>query len=579
MSNILRRATVSATSGGGVSGGFTPEYIESTHDFVSAGDTNGIIYYHGTKYDTVNWVNPLSSGYIPWTGSWVDTHFSNSTFSSTSSGMSARRLDLMPGEAASITVLSLHQYSGTSSRTTTFVFEGSNNRNSWEVIASGTLTTANTWQTFASSDTNFYSYFRLRDPDSATVLRIGGIELYGTLRRRMNDALAFTDFLDTRDFFYLIGSRNSIGSWDNPALNSAVLSASQTTNTDRTLDNPTTSSTVRTWLFGQGISLKPSAISLRNYTGSTSQINTGFTIEASLDGGDNWTQLYAHQSGESGLPKSWNLLNIDSPNSYNGFRITTPDARRLDEVQLYCSQYEVPIYDDGGNTFDAASVANLAAWYDATDISLSNGQRVTTWSDRSGNGFDLIAPDTVALQPTFIQSSRAVKFASQFMSASQPNVPLGTSEDTTIFIVGYKTNNSSARNVLVSSRALSGGDDGITWAWENSTNNTKMRSFRAGVSGKDTGSSGFLVPSGIHVWHMRSSSLQTNWGHDGVIDHSFDSMGLPSATGKLYIGAELISTEDNRLNGVVKELIFYRRYLDDAELMAVSAALKNKWGI
>lgn len=579
MSNILRRATVSATSGGGVSGGFTPEYVESTHEFVSAGDTNGIIYYHGTKYDTAAWTNPLSSGFMPWTGGWAESHFSNSSFGSLSNGMAARRLDLMPGEAASITVLSLHQYSGTSDRTIEFVFEGSNNRNSWEVIVSGTLTTANTWQTFESADANFYSYFRLRDANSATVARIGGIELYGTLRRRMNDALVFKEFLDTRDFFYLIGSRNSIGSWDNPALNTAVLNATQLTNTDRTLTNPTTSTTARTWLFGEGISFKPSAVSLRNYTGSTGQINTGFKIEASLDGGSNWTPLYTHESGELGLPKAWNLFNIDSANSYNGIRITTPDSRRLDEIQLYCSQYEVPIYDDGGNTFDAAAIPNLAAWYDATDITLGNAQRVTTWADRSGNGFDLTAPDNEALQPTFIQSSRAVRFAGQFMSASQPNVPLASSEDTTIFIVGYKTNNSSSRNVLVSSRALNGGDNGITWAWENSTNNTRMRSFRAGVSGKDTGSNGFLVPSGIHVWHMRISALLTNWGHDGTVDYSFDSMGLPSTTGKMYIGAEFSSTETGLLNGVVKEVILYRRYLDDSEITAISSALKNKWGI
>lgn len=581
MSNILRRATVSATTGGGISGGFTPEYVETDHTFVSTGDTNGIIYYHGTKYGTATWANPYTTGYMPWTGGWAEPHFSNTTFSSTQDGMPARRLDLMPGEAASVNLLSLHQSSTGSNRMTTFVFEGSNNRNTWQTIASGALTTANTWQTFPTVDTNFYSYFRLRNPNSSTVLRIGAIELYGTLRRRMNDALVFKEYLDTRDFFYLLGSRNALGVWDNPALNPTLLTASQSDTTNRVYENPASNTTTKSWIFGPNISIRPSALTVRNHTGTaTGAIGSNFKIEATMDGGNNWTTLWAHQAGEAGLPKTWNLFNIDSGNSYNGFRFSYPGSARMEEAQLYGSQYDIPAYEGGANTFDAASYTNLAAWYDASDLALANNQKVTVWPDRSNNGFDLLAPDTESLQPTFSLANRSVKFSAQYLSVEDSEAPLAKNEEATVFVVGYKTNNSSSRNVIVSSRIATSGDNGICWVWEGATNSTRMRSYRPGASGKDTGSSGFLVPAGLHIWHMRVSAAQANWGHDGVVDHSFDTMGLPTATDTLFIGGEGTSTGvTNLLNAMLKEVIFYRRYLSDSEIESITAALKNKWGI
>ena len=112
-------------------------------------------------------------------------------------------------------------------------------------------------------------------------------------------------------------------------------------------------------------------------------------------------------------------MTIYNPDGSEVSEIVLPDGSTASEV----------IAPDGSVVFSAIPDSeDLHARYDATKLSLSDGDPVSTWADETGNGYDL----TAGIQPTYvangINSNAAIEFNgtddyldTMFSALSQPN--------------------------------------------------------------------------------------------------------------------------------------------------------------
>ena len=212
----------------------------------------------------------------------------------------------------------------------------------------------------------------------------------------------------------------------------------------------------------------------------------------------------------------------------------------------------------GGPAFSPSSIVSMQAWYDANDsgtITLTSS-RVTTWSDKSGRGFN--ATGTTSTGPTY--SSGNVTFGSgQTMSMSIPF----TNQHTVFFVATKNTNSGSYtfyRNTgpNLSPAILtypSGGnqvryynnaDDAIFAATADSN---FIASFTYNTSntvvGYYNGTQAFSIPQTV--------TINSNGPYDRLGDGSY--------------------------SGSMKEILVYSTVLASSNISSVHGYLKNKWSI
>ena len=72
----------------------------------------------------------------------------------------------------------------------------------------------------------------------------------------------------------------------------------------------------------------------------------------------------------------------------------------------------VYVKSGGGPPFDPASIAGLKLWFDAADLGLTDGALVSSWTDKSGQGYHLVG--TGAQRPTYRTNVRNGKAVLRF---------------------------------------------------------------------------------------------------------------------------------------------------------------------
>ena len=101
------------------------------------------------------------------------------------------------------------------------------------------------------------------------------------------------------------------------------------------------------------------------------------------------------------------------------------------------------------------------AWYDATDIStiLTNGNSVTDWLDKSGNGFNMSQTDTSARPVTGnqINGNNAISFTSDYLTATNFSFP--ESGDLMLHVVNEMGAVTDRRQAMFSFGSQSGPND------------------------------------------------------------------------------------------------------------------------
>ncbi len=227
----------------------------------------------------------------------------------------------------------------------------------------------------------------------------------------------------------------------------------------------------------------------------------------------------------------------------------------------------------------APPVSGYLGWWDASQISASDGSALSSWSDLSGNGYDLTQP-TSGDQPTFYESTwaylinglPAVSFngTSDFMfNTSFPN----QAQPLTIFTVCLWSGTGSAVQMIF------GGD---------TSGNTCLVWQESGVTTQGGGGSHYSGPGVLHAAQILvdqfngASSLLgvagTEPGARGISPVSSGNPGSASLGGGVVLGAGGPDTSpSNYYDGLIGEVIFYGSLLTPAQCAAIVRNLVTKW--
>lgn len=175
--------------------------VTVSRTFVSAGDTNGVLYFAGTVFGTISWINPHTLGYV--------TASASSTFLPTfgaplselcnrvsghyctqNTASSWIKFDLRAGNSLEVTGWTFQCRDDISNQQSPvqLLLEGSNNDSTWTTISNPTgLTWSTTGQfrswTFAGSGVA-YRYLRITqvgvNTSGSNYFIIGDVEFYGS---------------------------------------------------------------------------------------------------------------------------------------------------------------------------------------------------------------------------------------------------------------------------------------------------------------------------------------------------------------------------------------------------------------
>jgi hypothetical protein len=228
--------------------------------------------------------------------------------------------------------------------------------------------------------------------------------------------------------------------------------------------------------------------------------------------------------------------------------------------------------------FSPKAISGCAVWFDGMDINgngtvPSNGSSVTTWNDKSGNGYNAtVASGKVAA--TYSSAYNALNFATS-NTGYQTSYPANPTNET-MFVVFNNALPSSANNVII------GGQAGA-------------RGLGAGYSGSGGATLNVVgnLNNGI-VWLARTSGGSYTSGTTAIVSSQFTSSsnsislnggtvstggapGFSNAT-TTYLGVDTRTTAYYYI-GYAMEIIFYNSVLSDSDKQKIEGYLAQKWGL
>ncbi len=227
-------------------------------------------------------------------------------------------------------------------------------------------------------------------------------------------------------------------------------------------------------------------------------------------------------------------------------------------------------------------------WLDANTITVSNGDPVSIWNDRSGNGNDAFQ-STVSNQPTFVESSPfntypAIDFnrsSSNWMQVADAPILDGTTS-INYFAVSRIHNLSNINAIIAKRTAYSGFSSDYAYTFFFNGNpinldiNTGNNRFTA-ATGFNTNTNYLLSFS---FDGARSSSTRSIISRNGSVisTGSESSTSIVDSSSPLTIG--LLNIGDGRyLDAEISEIIHFNRELNATETIIVNNYLSAKYDI
>jgi hypothetical protein len=247
-------------------------------------------------------------------------------------------------------------------------------------------------------------------------------------------------------------------------------------------------------------------------------------------------------------------------------------------------------------SFSPASIANLKAWYDASDtatISVS-GTAVTQWNDKSGNAYNLTQA-TAARRPSSgvntLNSKNVVTFDGNdvLQAATASNWTfLNNSGGATIFLAAYY-DTSAVQTMIYDTSTSTTGAVGVT-TFRGS--NDKFGAFVVYGSGGNYVSIDSnlqtLTDSTAFYWSMKSDNsnataanrikVRLNGGAEQGANASTNTPSASAPAQPLFLGS-YDTAGSQGFQGRIAELIMYSGILSATDISAVNAYLAAKWAI
>lgn len=235
-----------------------------------------------------------------------------------------------------------------------------------------------------------------------------------------------------------------------------------------------------------------------------------------------------------------------------------------------------------GNSEGSNGQPKLVLWLDASQLSLTDGAKVDTWNDLSGNDNHL-TQSTSSYQPTFRQTGMngrpVVEFdgSNDLLNGPASNALIGITDELSVIAVYSSTD----------------GNDRYLASLKANSNTSSLLALCMNFSGR--GNAGYLT---YDEWGSNWPSLEYNGGYnDGKshiitgtisgrtrnlhIDSDFkgwDSKGLYDnpGTGVFTLGGQGVNTRN--INAKVSEFLIYSGYLNEVQRKILENYLSQKYG-
>lgn len=224
--------------------------------------------------------------------------------------------------------------------------------------------------------------------------------------------------------------------------------------------------------------------------------------------------------------------------------------------------------------FDPRSIPGCQVWLDgsdpaATGVIPADGASVSTWVDKSGNGYNFTASSAAV----YSQGSNGIAFNNNLYSSTYPANP--TTE--TIFIISTPT-------VVTSGQALISGYSGSRAVWVGWTGASGNQS--AGVARTGIEWLAYIGTGAVFINTRNMTTVTINAGRsyiaiDGQAGAAYSDNGAAVGTATFtagtvtYLGRE--SGASYGYYGYVHEIIIYNTYLTPEERESVQGYLFWKW--
>ena len=223
--------------------------------------------------------------------------------------------------------------------------------------------------------------------------------------------------------------------------------------------------------------------------------------------------------------------------------------------------------------FNPLNLGNCALWLDAADTSTLtlSGTNVTTWRDKSGNGYNL-SQSSAGNRPTY--SNGVVNFnaaSSNSMSNTTTNVFGATG---TVFIVMNIQSTTSTMRPF----SIGNGNTYITF----DSAGAATAAYYNNTSGYFSASNQSAPTTGNRHIRMvqRNGSVVPRYSvNGGTITNMEFADGVVSSTMHITVGTGGSFATTAFLTGHIAEIIGYTSYLSDSDIRQVEGYLAWKWGL
>ncbi len=247
-------------------------------------------------------------------------------------------------------------------------------------------------------------------------------------------------------------------------------------------------------------------------------------------------------------------------------------------------------------TFSPLDIDGLHLWLDATDLGLSDGDAVGTWTDKGPDGYD-VTQSTTAKKPVFktgiINGKSVVRFDGVDDHLRRAIAGWQSGDNTgNLFVLVRLTAPLQDNQAVVGSFDEAGGSLPWwqLWPYQDSTDPNHRHDVRYAFGGLnlDTlrGSTTISAAATYLIsWSSNGSryKLRSNGADEtlSAINGSDSGRWLDDAGNRdnLVIGAFKSNVEAYPLKGDVGEVLYYDTELSADDLSSVESYLSSKWGV
>jgi hypothetical protein len=219
--------------------------------------------------------------------------------------------------------------------------------------------------------------------------------------------------------------------------------------------------------------------------------------------------------------------------------------------------------------FSPKSISGASLWLDGADpagtgVVPANGATVSTWTDKSGSGYNA----TGGVSPTYNTSQRAIVFnGSSWLTTSYPSVP--TNE--TAFIVYQTTSTAIANNCFMIGPTNTGGRLILSV----NENDGFGLSFKIGSYGIANGS---RIVQNQNQMYLGTTTVASTTSFVYLNGTQGPSSTLTySGSGTTQIGTAVSGTAI--YIGFIYEILIFNRLLSNPERQTIESYLAQKWGL